>query len=246
MTRWHRAATDLSHAFTRRSLLLRPLPLSTALFSTSSVSKIQAALARSIERQSWRRDWRCRRLGFIYFRLRSFAIPCCIQVRLSCGSEEEVECWEPYFATVADEVEVAAEMPQFKSSNSFEYSSHMSVVKEALHVSKVPSAILCREVEQNKILEFCKSCVEKEKAGSLYVCGCPMTGKSLSMEMVKQRLLEWAREILLEVVEVAKRGREGTVVRLGVPVYHHQGRGRIIVCSTEAQTINEFEVFYFA
>ncbi|KAL9684689.1 hypothetical protein QQ045_022130 [Rhodiola kirilowii] len=40
MTMWHRAATDLRHALTRRSLLLRPLPLSTALFSTSSPSKI--------------------------------------------------------------------------------------------------------------------------------------------------------------------------------------------------------------
>ncbi|KAL9687103.1 hypothetical protein QQ045_031499 [Rhodiola kirilowii] len=80
--------------------------------------------------------------------------------------------------------------------------SQMSVVKEALHVSKVPSAVVCREVEQNRILEFCKSCVEKEKAGSLYVCGCPGTGKSLSMEMVKQRLLEWAREQDLSAPDV--------------------------------------------
>lgn len=73
--------------------------------------------------------------------------------------------------------------------------SQMSAVKEVLHVSKVPSEVLCREAEQNRILEFCKSCVEMEKAGSLYACGCPGTGKSLSMEKVKQRLLEWASEV---------------------------------------------------
>ncbi|XP_024026720.1 cell division control protein 6 homolog B [Morus notabilis] len=67
-------------------------------------------------------------------------------------------------------------------------------VKEALHVSTAPSAIVCREEEQKKVLEFCKSCIEQEKAGSLYVCGCPGTGKSLSMENVKQILLDWAEE----------------------------------------------------
>uniref|UniRef100_A0A7N0U3E2 Cdc6 C-terminal domain-containing protein n=1 Tax=Kalanchoe fedtschenkoi TaxID=63787 RepID=A0A7N0U3E2_KALFE len=72
--------------------------------------------------------------------------------------------------------------------------SQMSVVKEVLHVSKVPSAVVCREIEQNRILEFCKSCVEQEKAGSLYACGCPGTGKSLSVEKVKLLLFEWARE----------------------------------------------------
>ncbi|KAL9680842.1 hypothetical protein QQ045_012622 [Rhodiola kirilowii] len=47
--------------------------------------------------------------------------------------------------------------------------------------------------------------------------------------------------IILEVAEVAQRrvrarGREGLVVRLGVPVYLHTwgGRGRITVGSTEA------------
>uniref|UniRef100_A0A7N2MBE5 ORC1/DEAH AAA+ ATPase domain-containing protein n=1 Tax=Quercus lobata TaxID=97700 RepID=A0A7N2MBE5_QUELO len=34
----------------------------------------------------------------------------------------------------------------------------------------------------------------QEKAGSLYVCGCPGTGKSLSMEKVKQLLFHWANE----------------------------------------------------
>jgi len=71
----------------------------------------------------------------------------------------------------------------------------MRAVKEALHVSTAPSTIVCREEEQRRVLEFCKACVEQEKAGSLYVCGCPGTGKSLSMEKVKQLLVDWAKEV---------------------------------------------------
>ncbi|KAE9615151.1 putative Cell division protein Cdc6/18 [Lupinus albus] len=70
----------------------------------------------------------------------------------------------------------------------------LRVVKEALHVSTEPSRIACREDEQNTVLEFCKACVEQEKAGSLYICGCPGTGKSLTMERVKGLLLNWATE----------------------------------------------------
>ncbi|XP_057508362.1 cell division control protein 6 homolog isoform X3 [Actinidia eriantha] len=72
----------------------------------------------------------------------------------------------------------------------------VSAVKEALHVSTAPYTVVCREDEQKKVLEFCKGCVELEKAGSLYVCGCPGTGKSLSMERVKESLVEWAEELI--------------------------------------------------
>lgn len=73
----------------------------------------------------------------------------------------------------------------------------ISEAKEALHVSTVPSTVSCREDEQKRVLEFCKACVEQEKAGSLYICGCPGTGKSLSIEKVKQALVDWAGEVSL-------------------------------------------------
>ncbi|KAK1320940.1 hypothetical protein QJS10_CPA03g01876 [Acorus calamus] len=76
------------------------------------------------------------------------------------------------------------------------YPGQMKSVKEVLHVSMSPSAIVCREEEQKRLLEFCKLCVEQEKAGSMYVCGCPGTGKTLSMERVKELLVAWANEIL--------------------------------------------------
>ncbi|XWS53021.1 hypothetical protein CRYUN_Cryun11dG0122200 [Craigia yunnanensis] len=78
----------------------------------------------------------------------------------------------------------------------------MRAVKEALHVSTPPSTVVCREDEQRRVLEFCKACVEQEKAGSLYVCGCPGTGKSLSMEKVRQQVIDWAKMEGLQPPEV--------------------------------------------
>lgn len=74
---------------------------------------------------------------------------------------------------------------------------HLRAVKEALHVSTAPEIVRCREIEQNRILDFCKECVKEEKAGSLYVCGCPGTGKTLSMDRVKDSLVMWAKEVPL-------------------------------------------------
>lgn len=71
----------------------------------------------------------------------------------------------------------------------------MSAVKEALHVSTLPSVVVCREDEQKKVLEFCKECVANEKAGCVYVSGCPGTGKSLSMARVERLLLDWTQEV---------------------------------------------------
>ncbi|KAK9755704.1 hypothetical protein RND81_01G044500 [Saponaria officinalis] len=71
----------------------------------------------------------------------------------------------------------------------------MRVVKEALHVSTPPCSVVCREEEVKKVVEFCKSSLEKEKSGSLYVCGCPGTGKTMVMEKVKHTLLNWSIEI---------------------------------------------------
>ncbi|EOA36881.1 hypothetical protein CARUB_v10008935mg [Capsella rubella] len=70
----------------------------------------------------------------------------------------------------------------------------MRAVKEALHVSKAPSTIVCRDDEQQRILEFVKGCVDQRKADSLYICGCPGTGKSLSMEKVVQQVSDWSEQ----------------------------------------------------
>ncbi|XP_020963417.1 cell division control protein 6 homolog B [Arachis ipaensis] len=96
---------------------------------------------------------------------------------------------------VADENQGVLRKPDLvKSLWNLKDGEQLRVVKEALHLATAPSAVVCREEEQDMVLGFCKSCIEHEKAGSLYICGCPGTGKSLSMEKVKEALLNWAKE----------------------------------------------------
>ncbi|KAL5223388.1 hypothetical protein ABZP36_028101 [Zizania latifolia] len=90
---------------------------------------------------------------------------------------------------------VAAEKPKWNPRDP----SQMQAVKEALHVATVPSSgLVCRDDEQSRVLEFCKACVEQELAGSLYVCGCPGTGKTLSINKVKESLARWADDMGME------------------------------------------------
>ncbi|PUZ53884.1 hypothetical protein GQ55_5G086100 [Panicum hallii var. hallii] len=90
---------------------------------------------------------------------------------------------------------VAAEKPKWNPRDP----AQIRAVKEALHVATVPSCeLVCRDHEQRRVFEFCKGCVEQEKAGSLYICGCPGTGKTLSVNKVKESLMSWADEMGME------------------------------------------------
>ncbi|EEC71828.1 hypothetical protein OsI_04483 [Oryza sativa Indica Group] len=90
---------------------------------------------------------------------------------------------------------VAAEKPKWNPRDP----AQMQVVKEALHVATVPSCgLVCRDDEQSRVLEFCKGCVEQERSRSLYVCGCPGTGKTLSINKVKESVARWADETGME------------------------------------------------
>ncbi|KAH0863745.1 hypothetical protein HID58_080956 [Brassica napus] len=46
-----------------------------------------------------------------------------------------------------------------------------------------------------------RACTEHKKAGSLYICGCLGTGKSLSMEKVRQQTQDWAKQEGLPCLE---------------------------------------------
>lgn len=110
----------------------------------------------------------------------------------------------------SDKLATTSRSPLKKSSNNLfakpkwnpRDSEQMKVVKEALHVSTLPSGVVCREDESKKVLEFCKTSVERRKPGSLYVCGCPGTGKTMVMEKVKQSLLSWSIEAEVEQPDV--------------------------------------------
>ncbi|CAA7026333.1 unnamed protein product [Microthlaspi erraticum] len=88
-----------------------------------------------------------------------------------------------------------------KSNWNLRDEEQMRAVKEALHVSKAPSTIVCREGEQRSVFEFVKGCIEQQKAASLYICGCPGTGKSLSMEKVIQQVGDWTKQAGLPLAD---------------------------------------------
>ncbi|VVA32123.1 PREDICTED: cell division [Prunus dulcis] len=115
--------------------------------------------------------------------------------RLSACANSSADGIEKYFSqkkvqTFCKSVEKSVDKPKWDPKDV----KQISEAKEALHVSTVPSTVSCREDEHKRVLEFCKACVEQEKAASLYICGCPGTGKSLSIEKVKQALVDWAGE----------------------------------------------------
>ncbi|GBG82036.1 hypothetical protein CBR_g34218 [Chara braunii] len=62
----------------------------------------------------------------------------------------------------------------------------------ALHLSSMPSEILCRDRERREVLEMCKQAVQQQKATAMYICGCPGTGKTLTMEELKKNVPQWA------------------------------------------------------
>ncbi|KAI5084168.1 hypothetical protein GOP47_0000337 [Adiantum capillus-veneris] len=83
-------------------------------------------------------------------------------------------------------------------------SGHMQAVKAALHLSTVPDTLICRDIEQSKVFEFCKDHIVQQQPGSLYVCGCPGTGKSLLMEKVKFFSSKWAEGVGAVAPEISR------------------------------------------
>ena len=73
----------------------------------------------------------------------------------------------------------------------------INAVKEAFHLSSAPATVACRDLEQTQILDFCKACIQQDAGGSLYICGCPGTGKTLSVCKVEEVLISWSTEASL-------------------------------------------------
>lgn len=68
---------------------------------------------------------------------------------------------------------------------------------EALHPSKAPAVMNQREAQFKQVLQFIQKSVSKASGGSLYLCGCPGTGKTQTMAHVQtevQRIAAKVRE----------------------------------------------------
>lgn len=66
---------------------------------------------------------------------------------------------------------------------------------EALHPSKAPDVLTQRVAEFTQVLQFVKRSVTEPSGGSLYLCGCPGTGKTQTMAHVQAEMLGIAAKV---------------------------------------------------
>ncbi|XP_044735265.1 origin recognition complex subunit 1 [Chrysoperla carnea] len=66
--------------------------------------------------------------------------------------------------------------------------TELDVVREKLHVSKVPESLPCRESEYSDIFNFVYSKLSTDSSGCMYVAGVPGTGKTATVTEVIRNL----------------------------------------------------------
>ena len=59
---------------------------------------------------------------------------------------------------------------------------------QAFHLSVVPTALKCRSQEMTTITSFIDTAVTSRQGDSLYLCGAPGTGKSLTLDWILRKL----------------------------------------------------------
>ena len=67
----------------------------------------------------------------------------------------------------------------------------VAAAKSALHTSTAPGEVLCRETERKTVLDFVTKCLKAKRGGSVYVCGLPGTGKSLTVSEAERVARCW-------------------------------------------------------
>ncbi|CAI5472369.1 unnamed protein product [Closterium sp. Yama58-4] len=55
--------------------------------------------------------------------------------------------------------------------------------------------IRCRDAQRDQIVAFCRDHATNGRAGSLYVCGCPGTGKTLMLSQVAKEVSTWTNAV---------------------------------------------------
>uniref|UniRef100_A0A7S0IGN8 Cdc6 C-terminal domain-containing protein n=1 Tax=Micromonas pusilla TaxID=38833 RepID=A0A7S0IGN8_MICPS len=64
--------------------------------------------------------------------------------------------------------------------------------KQRLHTSVMPGGFAkCRERERRKVVDIIQGCLKKRRSGSVYVCGLPGTGKSLTVSQAEKMIRCW-------------------------------------------------------
>ena len=67
----------------------------------------------------------------------------------------------------------------------------VAAAKSALHTSTAPGEVLCREQERKTVLDLMRKSLKAKRGGSVYVCGLPGTGKSLTVSEAERVARCW-------------------------------------------------------
>ena len=72
--------------------------------------------------------------------------------------------------------------------------AHLSIAKSVLHASMgnpAPGSVRCRETERKSVIDLILKCLKNRRSGSMYVCGLPGTGKSLTISEAEKAVRCW-------------------------------------------------------
>ena len=97
-------------------------------------------------------------------------------------------------AAVDDTVAVAAVAPHARGVATRWNPSDASMVaqvKSALHTSTAPGGVRCREAERKRVVDIIQRSLKSGRSASVYVCGLPGTGKSLTVSEAEKVARSW-------------------------------------------------------
>ena len=123
-------------------------------------------------------------------------------VHTSTASGERAECAEePNVENEDDDDEAVNDQVAVQTNNDGDAqparwnpldASMVAQVKSALHTSTAPGGeVRCREAEGNRIVGIIQTALESECGASMYVCGLPGTGKSLTVSEAEKVARSW-------------------------------------------------------
>ena len=69
--------------------------------------------------------------------------------------------------------------------------SMVAQVKSALHTSTAPGGVRCREAERKRVVDIIQRSLKSGRSASVYVCGLPGTGKSLTVSEAEKVARSW-------------------------------------------------------
>eukprot|EP00850_Spirogloea_muscicola_P021970 SM000270S10367 [mRNA] locus=s270:99767:104222:+ [translate_table: standard] len=92
--------------------------------------------------------------------------------------------------------------PLLPGTGFLDFRGNLAAAKKALHLSERPEQVICREEEQRLVGQVVRKSIEQLQPCSLYMCGCPGTGKSLTVEAVRADARVWAQACETPLQEV--------------------------------------------